>query len=164
MRGRPPVHRAHLELNLRRCLTARRGARGALLLGCALALVSIPRTTTSAFLWSGGAPFVPGTFVGATFSPATAPVVTQRFKGVNDQLGWTAVTFSGAATVSYVVMRTDPNGTTVQVCTGADAPVTSGQSVTCMDRKAPKSSQYSEQPVITNAGSVTWSLAPSIPA
>lgn len=138
--------------------------RGALLAGCVLGVPGLAHAGAAPALWTTVRSSTPDSFAGGKFSPSVAPLITQKFRGVNDLLGWPAVTFSGTATVSYVVTRIEPNGTVTVVCTGADAPVVSGGSVTCTDRKAPKSSLYSEQPVILSAGSVTWSLTPSTPA
>ena len=144
-------------------MTCRKPGQGALLLGCALAgwLTLPPGHAPGA--WSGSVGSFPGTFTGGSFSPRVAPAVTQRYKGVNDQLGWSAVTFTGGTTVTYLVTRIESGGATIPVCTGVNAPVTTGSTVTCTDRKAPKGSQYTEQPVILRAGTVTWSLAPSTP-
>ena len=164
MRGRPAVHRAHLGLSSRRGRLTRRVVQGALLAGCVLAVPVHAEAGVAARLSSRNLASTPSTFAGGTFSPAVAPVITQTFRGVNFQLGWQAVTFGGARPVTYLVTRIEPGGATVPVCTGVDAPVTSAGTVTCSDKKAPKGSLYTEQPVILVAGAVTWSLAPSTPA
>lgn len=65
-------------------------------------------------------------------------------------------------TVHYRVMRTSPGLTAVQTCTGADAPVTSGGIVTCIDRKPGSTSTYTiEAYVVSTTGVETWSLPPS---
>ena len=158
------MHRTHLELNDRPRRLTRWAVRGALLVGCALAVPAGARATVAPAVWARTLSSTPHSFSGGTFSPSVAPTITQKFKGANDQLGWSAVTFSGSATVSYVVTRSDPVNGTVIVCTGADTPVVNAGTVTCTDKKPPKNSLYSEQPVILVAGAVTWSLAPSTPA
>ena len=140
-----------------------RTVRGLLAVACSLTVPSGTLAHGVPGRWDRAASSPTGTFSGGTFSPSVAPVIQQRFRGVNDLLGWSVVTFSGSTPVSYLVTRIEPGGAVVPVCLGADAPVTNGATVTCTDRKAPKGSLYSEQPVILNAGSVTWSLAPSVP-
>lgn len=101
---------------------------------------------------------------GGTFTPSTAPRVSRSVHGVHVTLTWARVQFSSGATVSYVVTRIDPDGTSRIICAGPDSPVVSGGSVTCTDKKPSAGSLYSEQPVLFVAGTATWALAPSTPA
>lgn len=97
-----------------------------------------------------------------SFSVAVTPTPTAIRRGPNVHLSWAAVTVSSGDIVNYRVMRTSPGLAAVQICTGADAPVTSGGVVTCIDRKPGATSTYTAQAyVVSTTGAETWSLTPS---
>jgi len=103
----------------------------------------------------------------AEFSVPITPTPTVIRRGVNMHLSWQAVTISSGDPVRYWVVRQTPNATPVEVCTGADSPVTSGTLVTCIDRKPGQSGAYSVQAhVVSSSGTTTWSLpaSPSVSA
>lgn len=143
-------------------------ARRAALVTAGLVLVAIdslsPAVHDSSALWA--ATTSPGTNVlgGGSFSVPVAPSVSRVARGVNIALSWPAVSFSSGTEVSYLVTRIQADGSRVAVCTGADLPVFSGTSMTCTDKRPPAGSLYTEQPVLSVGGQVTWSLPPSTPA
>jgi len=103
----------------------------------------------------------------AEFSVPITPTPTVVRRGVNVHLSWNAVTISSGDAVRYLVVRHTPNAAPVEVCTGADSPVTSGTLVTCIDRKPSQTGAYSVQAhVVSSSGSTTWSLpaSPSVSA
>lgn len=60
------------------------------------------------------------------------------------------------------LLRTSPGLAAVEPCTGADAPVASGGTVRCIDRKPGATSTYTVQAyVVSSTGAQTWSLPPS---
>lgn len=102
---------------------------------------------------------------GAVFSDTVTPTPVAVRRGPNVHLSWTAVTISSGDMISYRVMRTTAGVSPVQVCTGVDAPVTSGTTVTCIDRKPGATSSYTVQAYVTTASGVeTWSLPVSLAA
>lgn len=102
---------------------------------------------------------------GAAFAPSVAPVVSVTQVSTKASLSWPRVSISGAATVGYRVMRTTTVGS-VEVCSGANAPVTTGEVVTCFDEtvSADASYSYTQQPILVRGGTVTWSRPPSAPS
>ncbi len=105
-------------------------------------------------------------FAGATFSPTVAPVVSPTARPNSVSLSWTAVTISSGRTVTYVVMRIPTSGPAVAVCTGANAPVQSGSTMSCTDNSAAHglAFTYTEQPVVYVGATATWSLNASAPS
>lgn len=109
----------------------------------------------------------PNQFVGATFVPSIAPTVNVVHQANATTLSWQPVSVTGTGVVSYVVQRISPNGTSVIVCTGADAPVLQSSGLMrCIDGGSGgrRNLSYSQQPVIVRNGVSTWSLEPSVPA
>ena len=105
-------------------------------------------------------------FAGASFVPNIAPSVTVVHGSSSTTLTWPPVVFTGGGSVAYVVRRISPNGSTIVVCSGADAPVlTSGGVMGCVDAGSGgrRNLSYSQQPVVLRDGTETWSLSPSIP-
>lgn len=103
----------------------------------------------------------------ATFSVPVTPTPTAVRRGVNVHLSWQAVTISSGDVVRYLVLRHGTNSVSTEACTGADAPVTSGGLVTCIDRKPGSSGTYTVQAYVTTpAGATTWTLpaSPSVSA
>lgn len=118
-------------------------------------------SNTDSLYWARR-PDVDHSFTGAVFVPSIAPVPTKTIRGVNAALQWNEVTVNSGAVVQYKVMRILTDGSSLEVCTGADVPITSGGIVTCMDRKPPTGTRYTEQPYIVGGAAVmTWSLSPS---
>lgn len=106
-------------------------------------------------------------FAGATFAPTVAPVITPKVKGNSVNLSWSTVSISSGQLVTYVVTRIPSVGSPVQVCTGAeDAPTELHSIATCTDRGIAKgiSYTYTEQPVVMNGATQTWSLPASTPS
>jgi hypothetical protein len=100
----------------------------------------------------------PSGFTGATFSPQVAPVPGVSVPDRAVALTWPAVT--STRPVKYVVLRTDSNGTSTNVCTGSNAPVTTNSTVSCIDTTALSDAtySYSEQPYLDILNSTPWSL------
>ena len=136
------------------------------LIGVAILLLGlhVGIARVSSLFAATGAPSV-SSFVGATFSPNVAPTVQALRQGANVELSWSAVKVGKRAS-DYVVWRVD-GSTWVQICVGADAPVTTATTVTCRDRRAAQGGiptfQYAVQPVYLVGAAVTWSLSPGVP-
>lgn len=98
---------------------------------------------------------------GATFTPRVAPVITPTVTARSISLSWPEV--KSAKPVAYNVTRTGPVGTSSQVCTGANLPVTNQGTVRCLDTTATSgvSYTYSQQPLLDIANSTPWSLPAS---
>ena len=101
-----------------------------------------------------------------TFVPSTAPAIVRSGSGSSPTLTWSAVAVTSGATVSYLVTRIPKNGSPIEVCTGADAPVLSGSTVSCVDRVygSNPNDKYTEQPYLIRSGQTTWSLLASTPS
>jgi CMP-2-keto-3-deoxyoctulosonic acid synthetase len=131
-----------------------------------LAPLWVPAVPVTESVFADSEPSTGNNFVGATFVPSVAPLVTVVVGASTTALSWSPVVFTGSEAVSYVVRRIAPNGSTVIVCTGADTPVLQADGLMhCVDREAAgrRNLSYSQQPVVVRNGTVTWSLEPSTP-
>ena len=135
-------------------------------IGCVLAISATegsPRTTFA--LHSARVTSASESFVGATFVPGVAPTVSVVLNQGAVSLSWTPVALSGGGNVQYRVSRTSATGS-VDVCTGADAPVATATIVGCTDRTvvADVEYTYSEQPILVRQSTRTWSRPLSVPS
>lgn len=131
-----------------------------------LAPMRVPATSITDSVFHDRVNSTANHFVGATFVPSIAPVVTVMHQATSTTLTWTPVSTTGGGVVAYVVRRISPNGTSVIVCTGADAPVLQPDGLMrCVDGGSGgrRNLSYSEQPVLVRNGVATWSLDPSVP-
>ncbi len=104
--------------------------------------------------------------VSGAFAPATAPRPVVSVESGAARVRWQPVTFPGSSMVSYVVNRTQGDGSSTQVCPGVSNPVPLTGEVSCTDSSIQPgvSYTYSVQPVLVRSGSPTWSLLAGPPS
>ena len=131
-----------------------------------LAPVQVPATSVTESVFHDRETSAAHHFAGASFVPPIAPTVGVVHQGSQTTLTWLPVSITGSGVVSYVIRRISPNGSSVNVCTGVDAPVLQASGlVGCVDGGSGgrRNLSYSQQPVVVRNGVATWSLEPSVP-
>lgn len=103
-------------------------------------------------------------FVGATFTPTLAPVISKVKVNGNMNLSWTEVTTTSGIVVDYVVERISGQGTVTTICTAVGAITISLGVVRCTDGSPGAQPTYTQQPIVIRDSQTTWSRPASIPA
>ena len=136
-----------------------RRPRGAGLLVSLVCLV-LPGTPVTWSLFSGSTSALPGSVVAARITQPTGSTITVGRSGGGFLLSWPTVTLDDSRPVDSRIMRTGSDGSNIEVCTGADAPVHGSGIDTCTDVSAllDVSYSYTQQPIVRVNGSPTWSV------
>ena len=133
-------------------------------LGRTLGVITLlSATSTSAALFSAESNVAVMRLTGAAFTSSVAPVPVPTLTPPSVALSWPSVTINSGAPISYLVERQGSDGSTANVCVGANSPVVSGTTVTCTD-SSPKSSvtySYRQTAQVLRNGLPTWTLGPS---
>ncbi len=133
-------------------------------LGRTLGVITLlSATSTSAALFSAESNVAVTRLTGAAFTSSVAPVPVPTLTPPSVALSWPTVSINSGAPISYLVERQGSDGSTANVCVGANSPVVSGNTATCTD-STPKSSvtySYRQTAQLLRSGLPTWTLGPS---